>query len=110
MARIDQWFGGSLESIRGADHALQLLSASGDVRLHQPTQLCREAQELVDLDDVRRAAVDVGHNQPIGGLAGSQAQLRANEVGPSLAALFGLLDQWQAGVEAVELNRREQDC
>src|ERR1019366_1633483 len=109
MARIAQRFGGSLETVRRADNALQVLSASGDVSLHQPPQLRRCAQELIEFDHVRWAAVDVGDNQPIGGLSGSQAQLRANEIGTALGAFFSLLDEWQASAEALKLNRRKQD-
>jgi len=66
VTRIAQRFGGSLETVRRADNALQVLSASCNVSLHQPPRLRRRAQEMIEFDHVRWAAVDVGDNQPIG--------------------------------------------
>ena len=69
MARIAQRLGSALDAVGAANNSPQLLRAVVHIGLHQLPQSGRGAEQVVELHDVRRPAIDIGDDPPLGGFA-----------------------------------------
>ena len=108
MPGAAQRAGGLLQAVGARNDPLQFFGAALNIAQNQPSQLCRLAEQLVELRDLGRALVDVRDQQPIRALTGAKLQFALDEIRAALGANVRLRSQRLALPEEVQLDRGKQ--